>query len=225
MAAEARYHVPCRTNCENPVPKFEKKGRPTSAQKLLLFEKAFESLEDDIELYTVAEFHNLMSKLGDDVYSPKMTQIKLKERFGDSKRLVTRDGKSNIVLDRVSDILSEKWYKEQRKENVEDESKRILKTAAKLIREAMRNFDHSTSTYPSTDDIRDTENHVPELLEFFVNEMVRSPVKQNSISQTIFSAIRPRSLMPLQFALAVVTDNRIASKWLNTQSFRSLVLL
>ena len=62
--------------------------------------------------------------------------------------LVTRDGKNNIrVLGRVSDILSEKWYKEQRKENVNDESERIVKTAAKLIKEAIKNFDHSTSTY------------------------------------------------------------------------------
>ena len=101
-------------------------------------------------------------------------------------------------------------------ENVNDESKRIVKTAAKLIREAIRNFDHSTSTYPSTDNIRYIKNHVPELLEFFVNEIVHSPVKQNLISQTIFSTTRTRSLMPLQFALAVATDNRIASKWLNT---------
>ena len=73
VAAEARYHVPCRTNFENPVPKFEKKGRPTSTQKIILFEKVCESLEDDIELYTVTEFDNLMSKLGDDICSPKMT--------------------------------------------------------------------------------------------------------------------------------------------------------
>ena len=198
MAAEARYHVPCRTSFENPVPKFEKKGRPTSTQKLMLFEKACESLEDDIELYTVAEFHNMMSKLGDGIYSPKMTQIKLKERYKDSMRIVTRDRKSNIIVsDRVSDILSEKWYKEQRKENVNDESKKIVKTAAKLIREAIRNFDHSTSTCPTTDDIGDTKDHVPEPLEFFVNEVVCSPVKQYSISQTIFSATRPKSLMPL----------------------------
>ena len=37
VAAEARYHVPCRTNFENPVPKFEKRRRPTSIQKLMLF--------------------------------------------------------------------------------------------------------------------------------------------------------------------------------------------
>ena len=78
-----------------------------------------------------------------------------------------------------------------------DESKQIVKTAAKLIREAIRNFDHSTSTCPTTDDIGDTKDHVPEPLEFFVNEVVCSPVKQYSISQTIFSATRPRSLMPL----------------------------
>ena len=81
---------------------------------------------------------------------------------------------------------------------------------------AERKCEFSTSSYPSTDDIRDTKNHVPELLQFFVNEIVRLPVKQNSISQTIFSATRPRSLMPFQFELAVATDNRIASKWLST---------
>ena len=110
VAAKTRYHVPFRANFENPVPKSEKKGRPTSTQKLMLFEKACESLKDDIELYTVAQFHNLMSKLRDNIHYPKMTQIKLKERYRDSMRLVTKDGKSNIiVLDRVSDILSEKW--------------------------------------------------------------------------------------------------------------------
>ena len=86
VAAEARSRISCRTNFENSVPKFEKKGRPTSTQKLKLFEKACESLEDDIELYTVAECHSLMSKLGDDIYSPKMTQIKLKERYGSKRR-------------------------------------------------------------------------------------------------------------------------------------------
>ena len=52
--------------------------------------------------------------------------------------------------------------------NANDESKRIVKTASKLTREAIRYFDHSVNTYPSTDDIRDTKNYVPELLKFFV---------------------------------------------------------
>ena len=50
---------------------------------------------------------------------------------------------------------NEKWHKEQRKENVNDQSKQIVKTAAKLLMGAIKTFGHSTSTYPSTDDIRD----------------------------------------------------------------------
>mgnify|MGYP001799988558 CR=1 FL=1 len=49
-----------------------KKGRPTSTQKLIVFKTTRKPLEDDIELYTIAEFHDLMSTLGDDIYSPKM---------------------------------------------------------------------------------------------------------------------------------------------------------
>ena len=41
-----------------------------------------------------------------------------------------------------------------------DESKRIVKTATKLIREAVRNFDHSTSTYSSTDNKNHIDNHM-----------------------------------------------------------------
>ena len=46
--------------------------------------------------------------------------------------------------------------------------------------------------------------------------MIKFPLKQMSVSQAISAAARTRSLMPLQFGLAVATDNRLASKWLNT---------
>lgn len=56
-----------------------------------------------------------MSDLGDDIYPQKMAQINLKEGYRESRRFVTSDCKSGIiVLDRVSDIYSEKWYKKQR---------------------------------------------------------------------------------------------------------------
>ena len=56
-------------------------------------------------------------------------------------KLVTRDGKSNIILlERVADILSEQWYNE-RKTNIFNESERVIKTAAKLITKAIKNPD------------------------------------------------------------------------------------
>ena len=52
--------------------------------------------------------------------------------------------------------------------------------------------------------------------KLFVSKTIKSPLKQMSISQAISAAARTRSLMPLQSGLAVATDNRLASKWLNT---------
>ncbi|XP_076800982.1 uncharacterized protein LOC143445626 [Clavelina lepadiformis] len=216
VAAEARYHVPCRTRFENPA-QYSTPGRPTSTEKMTLFNAACKKMEDDMDLYTVAEFHSMMQELGDDVYSLKMTQIKIKEKYGNSLRFVERNGKSKIILlDRVSGIIGEKWY-EERDSNVSQETERIVKTAAKLIKDAIKNHEHESSTYPSVEDILGTENpHVPELLKVFMNELVMAPVKQVTLSQALFAATRTRSLMPLQFGLAIATDNHLSLKWLNT---------
>ena len=58
-------------------------------------------------------------------------------------------------------------------------------------------------------------NAVPHPLELFLKELVKSPIKQKSLSEAIYSATRPGSLMPLQVGLVVAVDNRLASKWLN----------
>ena len=174
-------------------------------------------MEDDEELYTVSDFHSMMSNIGDDTYMLKMTQIKLKEKYGDSMRLVTRNGKSNIILlNRAGDILSENWYRNQRKSNLTDESERIMKTAAILLKEVIKYHDHDTTMYPSASSIISYDSCVPRLLQVFVNELIKSPLKQRSIGQTLFTGVRPRSIMPLQFGLSVAVDNRLASIWLNT---------
>ena len=49
VAAEARYHVACRTNFENSMPKYSTPGRPTSTEKMTLFITACKKLEDDME--------------------------------------------------------------------------------------------------------------------------------------------------------------------------------
>ena len=40
--------------------------------------------EDEMEVYTLTEFHKAMSKLGAEVYSLKMTKEKRKEKYGAS---------------------------------------------------------------------------------------------------------------------------------------------
>ena len=81
VAPEARYHISCRSSFENSS-KQKSIGRPAASSKLELFEEACTKfLENDIELYTVAEFHDKMSSLGDEVYSIKATQNRLAEKY------------------------------------------------------------------------------------------------------------------------------------------------
>ncbi|XP_057301367.1 uncharacterized protein LOC130635869 [Hydractinia symbiolongicarpus] len=181
-----------------------------------LFEQAcIKFLENDIELYSVSEFHNMMSTLGDDVYTIKMTQVKLKERYKETLQLVTREGKSNIILlHRAAEFLSEKWYAE-RKKDIKDESERIVRTAALLIKEAIKNYDLDSANYPSSKDIKTSSNVIPSILTIFLHGLFSSSIKEKTLAQAIVAATRPRSIMPIQFGLAVCTDNKIGSKWLN----------
>ena len=68
----------------------------TAAKNLKL--SNFQPFNNDLELYTVAEFHDLMVTLGDDICTIKMTQIKPEEKYKNSIQLVSREGKSNIIL-------------------------------------------------------------------------------------------------------------------------------
>ena len=84
-----------------------------------------------------------------------------------------------------------------------------------MIKNAIKNHTHETDFYPTIDDIKNTENEVvPLALQTFI-KLVKSPVKQNYLSQAIFAALRPRTVMPLLFGLAVAADNRMSLKWLN----------
>ena len=119
------------------------------------------------------------------------------------------------MLSNVSSVLTEAWYTDRRSEPV-DEAERVIIAAAKLIKNAIRNHDHVTDFYPSTNEILDTvDNPVPAILKVFVGGLINNPLKEASLSQAIFAGARPGSVLPLQFELAVAADNRLASKWIN----------
>ena len=71
-------------------------------------------MEDECELYTIKDFQETMQKLGDNVFSVKMTKIKLKERYRDSLQFVNREGRSEIILlENISVILTQSWYNQR----------------------------------------------------------------------------------------------------------------
>eukprot|EP00794_Sanderia_malayensis_P002754 gene2754-3184_t len=49
VAAEARYHVSCRTNFEDPLPEYTAPGCPISSTKTIIFEDACKILENNME--------------------------------------------------------------------------------------------------------------------------------------------------------------------------------
>ena len=98
VAAEAMYHKSCRSRFENPPSSYLTPGRPTSEGKMKTFLAMCEKFEDDMEVYTLLEFHESMSMLGTEIYSMKMTKEKLKEKYGASIRFVQRGNRSDIIL-------------------------------------------------------------------------------------------------------------------------------
>ena len=150
-----------------------------------------------------------------------MTKKKLQEKYREEINFVSRNGKSDIIiLSNISSTLTEAWYNEQ-KVSKADEAERIIKTAAKLIKNAIKNHTHETDFYPTVDDIKNTENEfVPLALQTFIKELVKSPVKQNYLSQAIFAASRPRTVLLLLFGPAVAADNQMPSKWLKNVLYK-----
>ena len=71
-------------------------GRPILTKKLTVFNAACIKLEENIDLYTVSEFYEMMQTFGEEIYSLKMTQNKLKEKYGDSMQLVVES--DNYVM-------------------------------------------------------------------------------------------------------------------------------
>ena len=73
----------------------------------------------------------------------------------------------------------------------ETESQRIVKTAAKLIRDELREMFFSRETYPTNKDIGDEETafkYVPSLLHTMIQELVSNSVEQVAIANAIVQA-------------------------------------
>ena len=121
------------------MPQNKTPGCSVSTEKVTLFDKACEILEKDVDWYIVSRFQNVMSSLKNNIYTLKTMQQKLQEKYDHSMKLVTRDGKIDIFLEIVADILSEQWYNERTK-NISDESERVIRTAVKLLREAIKKW-------------------------------------------------------------------------------------
>ena len=113
------------------------------------------------DLLTLDELQEKMERFceSSEAYSTKWLKKKLKKRSSDHLYFAEiSDPKIALCFENmVSYIINEKWY-EKRQINVDDKAKRIVITAAKLIREEIKNLKLSLDSYPSKDVITDSVN-------------------------------------------------------------------
>ena len=112
-------------------------GRPIDFAKQMEFEQLCEWLESKSDLLSMSEVHEELvcrSSDPDKVYSIKHLKSKLEVKYGDDLFFSEFDGRSNVLCFKpnANRIINDAWYR-NRKETIESESERIIKTAAKLI--------------------------------------------------------------------------------------------
>ena len=223
VANEAVYHLNCYRIffLHRDTPKSTPQRQSEQQEN---FEKLCLWLDEQVELFTLTDLYDRMcaSVDRDKVYSIKWFRMKLKEKYKETIFFTGHPGKPSLVCfkDSARDIISEKWFKE-RKQNIDEDKRRIIDAAARLIKSEIRSITFPTDVYPSKSDIENCSTFLPSSLQYFMELLIPSKLKQASIGQCILKAMKPNSVIPpLQFGLGVEVSNAMGSKWLNNELSR-----
>ena len=203
VVAEARYHKLCYERFYSGKAKgdnFSSPGRPIDHECLNYFNLVCEWLESEGEIYSLAEIHQKMSDIAGSaeyISSQKWLKNKLQQKYKEHIFFVEALGKSNVVCFRnMADfVVNDKWYS-GRKENIDEESERIITTAAKLVLDGIRSSEFVIDSYPKNEEIEDCDKGKRVATTLFKNVssgFIKYPIKQASIGQAIVNATRPRS--------------------------------
>ena len=196
------------------------RGRPRNSDMTNAFDKicdCFESSKES-EFYSIQELYDKMVKVNDGVaYTLKSFRDKLKAKYRDHVYTVKSVGcKGELVCfkEMTGYILSQ--LKEQGSETKEE----VVKAAAKIIKEEIREMNFSKDFYPSVDEIsfsEEGEKWIPESLRMFMKFLVPSRLKQLSLSQCIVQTTRPRTVIaPILFGVGIDINKSTGCKQLIT---------
>jgi len=237
-AVEARYHSSCSSNfrtgynipvqfqaCTDDFPaglSSRKKGRPTKTSAENAFKQVIEYFESNSEnLISLYELISEMKVLcGDEAYSVVYMKKKIIEHFGGAVMISEMNGRKDVVTFRsTADAVLYAFYKKGRDNDIESEKAAIIKTAAKLVLNDIKDIEASKIEYPSTEEIMSVESNqkcVPESLHQFLNQIIDHKKKERkviSLAQAIVQAAVPRKLIaPLQLGLGVQMHHQFGSK-------------
>ena len=221
VAAEGRYHKICLDKFYlstgiNQV----KPGRPLESESLKHLNLVCEWLEGEAELYSLSEIFDKMADIanGGNVYGKKWLKQKLKLRYKDNIFFSEIDGKSDVICFRhnANYLINEAWYSRKRS-TPEEEAEEIIRMAGKLILGNIRGSEFDREFYPCNKIIEFVEGlkWLPPYLRILITSVIKQPLKQVGIGQSIVNAARPKSVISrILFGLGIELDHVFGSKWL-----------
>lgn len=229
VAAEGRYHRTCykyflRTDCKK-TGTATLGGREVDKEKSLSFTKLCEYLEENNECqYSFDELMVIISGFENtgETYSRQYLTKKLKEHYGNQITIANNIGRSGVMCfsECMQDIVTNEWYA-ARKANPAEDVKRILETAAQIIRNDIRSQAYECQVFPSTKQMSDGNSKlVPESLRVLVDGILKPKDndcaiqrKSISIQHAMISAVRPRSFVsPMQTGLGIHLHRKYGSR-------------
>ena len=130
---------PCNNRRNNEI------GRPENPLMVEAFHQTCEWLECYGEPKSMFEIEEYMSTLVEEnvMWTRKYLKKKLQEKYGDNICFSSDRYRDIIILkDMACRIINDRWYEERHK-NIEEDKKRIIHTAAKLIQAEIRERSYS----------------------------------------------------------------------------------
>ena len=132
---------------------------------------------------------------------------------------IEASGKPNVVCfkNTTEFIVNDKWFSKRKKDS-HDKATRIVVIAAELILNNTHSAKFNCGFYPTREDIEGCEKSkewLSDYLKFFLENILKYPLKQASICQAIANAIRPRScIAPILFGVGAEAEHVVGQKWL-----------
>ena len=106
-----------------------------------------------------------------------------------------------VTFRQTAASVIDEFYCNPRPKDTEEERKRIIETAAKLIKREIKNIDVSSNVYPTsavTSDMEEALKFIPNLLKSFLELLFVGKdikLKLTSVGEATVQAVRPRLIL------------------------------
>ena len=185
------------------------------------FENVCNWLENsaESEVHDIKELYDkMLEDNGGVAYTFRAFKEKLKARYREHVHFVKPAGcKGELVcFNRMTDYILREL-----KEQGSDTKTSVIRAAAKIIKEEIREMNFTTDHYPTVHDLKENEKWVPDSLLMLMEFLVPTKLKQLSLSQCIVQAARPRTVIaPIPFGVALNIERSTGCRQLLTHFSR-----